>query len=122
MHSRFRILLLCACCALLAACSTTRQVVSLPPPPSPGEPPGYVGLTANKLRIVFGTPAFVRKDGTGELWRYDAATCKAFFFLYARDAGYEVRHVETLPRGSARMAADPTCLDALRAKASPPVS
>ena len=57
------------------------------------------------------------------MWRYDAQACKAFFFLYAQnDGAYEVRHVETLPRGSERMAADPACLDAVRARVSPPVS
>lgn len=121
MRMAFRIPTLALCCALLAACAGT-ETVNLPAPPAPGEPPGIVGLSAAKLRVAFGGPAFVRKDGTGELWRYDAARCKAFFFLYAQDGGYQVRHVETLPRGSDKMAADPSCLDALRAQASPPVS
>lgn len=107
-------------CVVLAACASTEEV-ALPPPPAPGEPMGYIGLSAGKLRTAFGAPAFVRKDGTGEIWRYDAASCRAFFFFYPDDSGFEVRHVETLPHSGVR-AADATCLDALRARSSPPVS
>ena len=57
-----------------------REGVELPAPPAPGEPTELIGLTAPKLRYVFGTPAFVRKDGSAEIWRYDSTACKAFFF------------------------------------------
>ncbi len=66
------------------------------------------------LRAAFGQPAFVRKDTGSEMWRYDGAACKAFFFLYPGVSGATiVRHVETLPRGSA-IAADENCLALLR--------
>lgn len=122
MMQTIRMFCLFVCCAVLAACAA-REGVPLPAPPSPGEPPGLIGLTAPKLRYVFGTPAFVRKDGAAELWRYDGASCKAFFFLYKDEAedALEVRHVETLPHGKER-AVDASCLDALRVPASPPVS
>jgi len=116
----FRIVCIAMGCAVLAACAT-REEVKLPPPPAPGEPFGLIGLTAPKLRYVFGQPAFVRKDGVAEMWRYDGARCRAFFFLYPDEGGLEVRHVETLPHGKER-AVDPTCLDALRGRAAPPVS
>ncbi len=87
-------------------------------PPTPPPPPQYTGLTAVQLRVALGTPAFVRKDGADELWRYDGAGCKAFFFLYPDGSMLQVRHVETLPRGS-EDPADPTCLEALRAQAAP---
>ena len=58
---------------------------------------------------MLGEPAFTRTEGTGEIWRYDGASCHAFFFLFS-DA---VRHVETLPRGAAS-AADPVCLNGLQ--------
>jgi hypothetical protein len=75
------------------------------------------------MRGNFGAPAFVRKDGTMELWRYDGQTCKAFFFLYPESTGLAVRHVETLPRGR-ETAADPDCLNALLAahRGTQPVS
>ena len=120
MKSAIRMLCMAACCAGLAACAI-REGVELPAPPAPGEPRELIGLTAAKLRYVFGTPAFVRKDGSAEIWRYDSTACKAFFFFYQDDEGLEVRHVETLPHGTER-AADASCLDALRATASPPVS
>jgi hypothetical protein len=120
MTPAFRIVCIAMACVALAACAA-REEVKLPPPPMPGEPPGLIGLTAPKLRYVFGRPAFVRKDGEDEMWRYDGASCRAFFFLYPDDGRLEVRHVETLPHGKER-ATDPTCLDALRGRAAPPVS
>jgi hypothetical protein len=110
-----RQLLVLAGCALLGACATrgTADHVALPPAPPRGEPVSTSGLTDVEVRVQFGAPAFMRKDGTAQLWRYDGASCRAFFFLYPGTNGLNVRHVETTPRG-ADMAADPKCLDALR--------
>ena len=111
-----RLLPVFALSAALAACASPQpQHVALPPPPPSGEPSGIAGLGAADLRAAFGAPAFVRKDGTTEMWRYDGANCRAFFFLYAQGGAPTVRHVETLPRG-ASIAADTICLDALRAR------
>ena len=123
MKCVLRILAAGACLAMLAGCADR---VALPGSTAPdtlsaGEPPGIVGLAAQDLRTAYGVPAFVRKDGGDEMWRYDGAGCKAFFFLYPDGGTLAVRHVETLPRGT-RWAADPACLNALRAAASPPVS
>ncbi len=110
-------------CALLCACATHAPPpdrIALPPPPPRGEPVSTIGLTDADLRMQFGVPAFTRKDGETQLWRYDGATCRAFFFLYAEKAGLNVRHVETLPRGT-DMAADPNCLDALRLHPASPL-
>lgn len=104
------------CCAMLSACATKQTIpdrVALPPAPPPGEPVTTIGLTDVDLRVQFGAPAFTRKEGTAQLWRYDGATCKAFFFLYPANSALSVRHVETTPHGT-DMAADPKCLDALR--------
>jgi len=112
-----------AACLVLAACASTGEKVRLPSAPRPGEPGGVVGLSTATMRGNFGAPAFVRKDGTMELWRYDGQTCKAFFFLYPESTGLAVRHVETLPRGR-ETAADPDCLNALLAahRGAQPVS
>ncbi len=113
MRSRIAALLLCAG---LAACATqTRQTALIPPSAPSGEPPGIAGLAAGQVRAAFGEPSFVRKDGLSEVWRYDGQACRAFFFLYPAGEGKVVRHVETLPRGT-QMAADATCLDALRGR------
>ncbi|HWA91597.1 MAG TPA: hypothetical protein VG889_16280 [Rhizomicrobium sp.] len=104
---------------LLAAC-TTRPVdrVALPPAPPPGEPGDVVGLSSSALKVAFGTPQFARKDGDTEMWRYDGAGCRAFFFLYPDKSVLVVRHVETMPR-PASAAFDVNCLTALRRAPSP---
>lgn len=115
---------LCAClgaCAGEEAAKETAPSVSLPPAPPPGEPNGLAGMDAQALRVAFGPPQFVRKDGSAEMWRYDITSCKAFFFLYANGGSLAVRHVETIPRGTT-MAADETCLAQLRARTNAPVT
>ena len=123
MKCVLRILAAGTCMAVLAGCATrTTSPGSSTSDTLPAvEPPGIVGLAAPELRTAYGAPAFVRKDGGDEMWRYDGANCKAFFFLYPNGGTLAVRHVETLPRGT-QWAADPACLNALRAAASPPVS
>jgi hypothetical protein len=55
---------------------------AIPPAPPRGEPGQYLNMAASGLQAAFGRPAFVRKDGSTEMWRYDGAACRAFFFLY----------------------------------------
>ena len=107
-------------CILLGACASrppSAPTLPLPPPPPSGEPAGLVGLTDANLREAIGAPSFVRKESGSELWRYDSASCRAFFFLYPNGADRIVRHVETMPRGK-DIAADPGCLNALRGRRS----
>ena len=112
-------------CILLAACANRAAIpdrVALPAAPPPGEPPSTIGLSAEALRAAFGPPAFVRKDGETEFWRYNGATCHAYFFLYKQNSILTVGHVETLPHGAA-IAADNLCLNSLRLHPVPlPVS
>jgi hypothetical protein len=124
------LVLMAPLCFTLAACATAQhqqaqslqQQVALPPAPPPGEPIGIPGLESSQLRVAYGVPTLVRKDGHTEMWRYDGASCKAFFFLYPSGNSLAVRHVETVPRGS-DIAADDSCLAAIRARAaSTPVS
>lgn len=102
-------------CVLCGCAAPTRQA-SLPPVPPAGEPGNLPGMEASRIRLAFGAPQFVRKDGATEMWRYDAPNCRAFFFFYPDSNGLAVRHVETLPHG-AEQAADPTCLQGLLARA-----
>ncbi len=117
-----RILPIVTACLLLAACANRppSDRVALPEGPPPGEPAGAVGLSDAALKVAFGLPAFVRRDGEVELWRYDGAGCRAFFFLYPDKSVLTVRHVETMPR-PASAAFDAACLSALR-RAPAPVS
>ena len=89
-----------------------KPAAAIPAAPPRGEPSAYLNMQSGALRAAFGMPAFVRKDGVTEMWRYDGQACRAFFFLYG--APLTVRHVETLPHG-AQNAADMACLDALKA-------
>jgi hypothetical protein len=117
-----KLLPLIALCALVAACTTQPRGtgnVRLPEAPPPGEPAGTTGLHEAELRSLYGQPAFVRHDGTAQIWRFDGSACKAYFFLYSRDGNTAVWHVETQPRGVA-IAADENCLSALRARMAPP--
>ena len=88
------------------------SIASIPPAPPRGEPGQYMNMAVTSLQAAFGKPAFVRKDGATEMWRYDGAACRAFFFLYGSPLA--VRHVETLPHG-ATAAWDGACLTALSA-------
>jgi hypothetical protein len=97
--------------------------VPIPSAPPRGEPRDWLGLPEANLRVLLGAPQFLRQDGGTQMWRYDGAQCRAFFFLYGTEGSQTVRHVETLPAGTVS-AADPLCLSALRnaKKASSPVS
>ena len=118
MIRRFAILLVglaVAGCAAKAPQSPPVQAApapgAIPPAPPRGEPGQYLNMAASGLQAAFGRPAFVRKDGSTEMWRYDGAACRAFFFLYGTPPA--VRHVEPLPHG-ADSAADIACLTALK--------
>lgn len=113
---KLRIASLFALCALTACATPPPNQVPLPASPPTGEPANMTGLDASNVRVAFGTPQFVRKDGQIEMWRYDGANCKAFFFLYPNGSSLAVRHVETLPHGN-DSAADANCLQSLRAQA-----
>lgn len=89
------------------------SLVPIPPAPPRGEPDRFANISVAQLRSLLGTPAFVRKDGATEMWRYDAPSCHAFFFLYGSGTQQQVRHIETLPAGT-KVAADPACLNALK--------
>lgn len=107
-------------CTALASCVTRPAApaqVRLPEAPPAGEPAGTTGLHEADLRAAFGLPALVRHDGTAQIWRFDGANCRAYFFLYTRDGATAVWHVETIPHG-VNIAADQSCLNALRARAA----
>ncbi len=97
-------------CMTLAACTApgTRG-------PGPVDTSGLTGISDAQVKAAFGTPAFVRKDGSAQIWRYDGAGCRAFFFLYASGNALSVSRVETLPHG-ASASADPACLAALQTR------
>ena len=113
---KFRIVSLILFAGLAACASQPTRQASLPVP-AIGEPGNIAGMDAGRIRVAFGAPQFVRKDGQIEMWRYDGAGCKAFFFLYPNGATLAVRHVETMPHGPNNEGADSTCLQGLLARA-----
>jgi hypothetical protein len=113
---KLHIALLLSFCGLAACESPQPSRVVLAPTPPAGQPVDIAGMDAARIRLTFGTPQFVRKDGQIEMWRYDGVTCKAFFFLYPNGGSLAVRHVETVPQGS-NAAADSNCLQSLLARA-----
>src|SRR5262249_23674266 len=79
------------CCLILAlaaaGCAAPKappvpSASAIPPAPRRGEPGQYLNMPVSGLQAAFGKPAFVRKDGATEMWRYDGQSCRAFFFLY----------------------------------------
>ena len=96
-----------------ATANTQTPHVAVLTPPSAGS--GLVGWEADKIRGLYGKPAFVRKEKDSELWRYDGRGCAAFFFLYQEAAGLRVRHVETYPQAGAM--GDAACLAGIKARA-----
>jgi hypothetical protein len=102
---------------LLAACASPAPGTSpLPAAPPRGEPGNISGMDAARIRLAFGAPQFVRKDGQIEMWRYDGQNCRAFFFMYPSGSSLAVKHVETVPRPT-DAAADSTCLQNLLSRA-----
>src|SRR4051794_24894871 len=64
---------------------------------------------AAALRKEYGKPDFVRSEADSELWRYDGKNCALFMFLYRDHDSFQLRHMETLPRG-AQSPTDEACL------------
>ena len=85
----------------------------VPVPPATEQPPP---TDAVSLRARYGPPDFIRREPESELWRYDAANCAVFFFLYREDTVLKLRYSETMPRGMG-IAADPVCVQSLDAHA-----
>jgi hypothetical protein len=73
---------------------------------------------AAALRKEYGKPDFVRTEANSELWRYDGTNCALFMFLYRERDSFQLRHMETLPRG-AQSATDETCLSSVKARFTP---
>jgi hypothetical protein len=73
---------------------------------------------AAALRKEYGKPDFVRSEANSEMWRYDGANCALFLFLYREQDSFQLRHMETLPRG-AQSATDEACLASVKARFTP---
>jgi hypothetical protein len=127
--------LLAGCAAPRVAAPAAPAVVSAPPPPAeaaptpapiaPAAPPAPIAqspaavLDEAAVRAQYGPPDFVRKESDSELWRYDAADCALFLFLYRENDTYRLRYMESLPRGTDG-GPDAACMASIKARGAPP--
>lgn len=88
-----------------AVTSVTAPRIDAPPPTNseqarvaPGsaddDPARLMGLDPTQLTGMLGEPAFVRRDGGGEIWQYRDSACVLHLFLYRVDKAARVEHVE----------------------------
>ena len=83
--------------------ATTRPTT--PKPASPplkidDDPKKLVGLSPGKLADLLGSPGFVRRDGSAEIWQYLAEACILDVFLYRDKDVLAVDYVELRGRGA----------------------
>ncbi|MEX0645268.1 MAG: hypothetical protein WD076_08155 [Parvularculaceae bacterium] len=75
----------------LAACATIGERGSAAKPAAPGKPAftqaDLIGLDAEAIDELLGTPALVRREGAGEFRRYALADCALIVILFANDEG-----------------------------------
>jgi hypothetical protein len=89
----------------------------------PDEPPrrpvsaDVVRKTAAEARVLFGTPATLRREPPGEVWQYqaEAPRCTLLLFLYPDESTTRMRvsHAQVLSRVRGQTVDDSDCLAAL---------
>ncbi len=78
-------------------------VVPLTPPPDPvsDNPKQLFGLSGPRVTALLGPANYVRRDGSAEVWQYQATACVLDVFLYRRDATLFVAHFDLRQRSAA---------------------
>ena len=89
----------------------------------PNEPPrrpvsaDVVRKTAAEARVLFGSPATLRREPPGEVWQYqaEAPRCTLLLFLYPDDSATRMRvsHAQVLSRVRGQTIDDSDCLAGL---------
>jgi hypothetical protein len=78
--------------------------LSVPPAPPPKprldvrELPALQNISEHELVSRLGTPDFMRKESTAEIWQYRSDTCVLDVFLYPEDGALKVMHAATRDR------------------------
>ncbi|MBT5498991.1 MAG: hypothetical protein HOK54_24915 [Alphaproteobacteria bacterium] len=98
--------------------ATTRPTT--PKPASPplkidDDPKKLVGLSPGKLADRLGSPGFVRRDGSAEIWQYLAEACILDVFLYRDKDVLAVNYVELRGRGASQLSRRDCYREMLRA-------
>lgn len=81
-------------------------------PDAPG-PDRLIGLTAEAIQKMLGTPDFKRRDPPAEIWQYRNESCLLDVFLYLGDGEYRVTHVEARGHSVARVPGTECLLESL---------
>jgi hypothetical protein len=90
----------------LQAAATTRKTNDkhvTPPLKIDDDPQKLVGLNPSKIADRLGSPGFVRRDGSAEIWQYLAEACILDVFLYHDKDILEVHYVELRGRGASQL-------------------
>jgi hypothetical protein len=89
----------------LGSSLATQIMTAVPPEPvKPSiddNPDRLMGMDTGDLTQVLGSPRFVRRDASAQLWRYRSASCVLDLFLYRNEGRpeYLVSHVEARASG-----------------------
>ena len=82
-----------------AGATSQRSVAARPSPIA--KPGDLAGRTVEQVSALLGTPAFRRRDGTAEVWRYDGNVCFLDVFFYQEQGTARVKHAEVRRRAGA---------------------
>ena len=98
--------------------ATTRATTPKPAAPPlkiDDDPKKLVGLSPGKLADRLGSPGFVRRDGSAEIWQYLAEACILDVFLYRDKDVLAVDYVELRGRGASQQSRRDCYREMLRA-------
>ncbi len=81
-------------------------------PAAPGvEVREFVGLSGAEITSALGRPpAFLRRDGKAEIWRYAGRSCFLDLFFYPKDGARRVAHAELRRREGRTEISESACL------------
>jgi hypothetical protein len=86
-----------------------------PPLKIDDDPQKLVGLNPRNLANRLGSPGFVRRDGSAEIWQYLAEACILDVFLYRDKYIFTVDYVELRGRGASQLSQRDCYREMLRA-------
>tara|TARA_A100001037_G_scaffold305685_1_gene346787 strand:+ start:1766 stop:2149 length:384 start_codon:yes stop_codon:yes gene_type:complete len=87
-------------------------IATIPPDTNPRH---LIGLESHGLADKLGSPNFVRRDGSAEVWQYSSKSCILDAFLYRIDGKLLVDYVELRGRGTAALSRQDCYLKMLQA-------
>jgi len=95
--------------------STTDPESAKRSPKIDDDPQKLAGLSPDRLAGRLGSPGFVRRDGSAEIWQYLAEACILDVFLYRDKDVLAVDYVELRGRGASQLSRRDCYREMLRA-------